>query len=261
MTINWNAFNTSFSPIKGYADLCHRWQESYSFPFVREVFGFSMPELAEFTRLGVGGDLRHRYDDYSALLVNLFEQLHLAGVKDMLDLKSIVEVRSRLEDFLQEGGIESGEMVTLLKYLTYWFIPGSKRLSGLIQNNPLQDSAAKTLAGLGIRTNLELLERGRTPALRKSLAKETGLAEELVLEMVNLADLSRMPWASKATIANLFGAGYGSLSSLANANPQECYSAFYRYGDSIGKNLRLGNEIENTQRIARILPVILVENP
>jgi hypothetical protein len=117
------------------------------------------------------------------------------------------------------------------------------------------------LAGVGIRTNLDLLQRGRTPGLRKALALESDLKYELITNMIHLADLSRMPWASKATIANLLGAGYGSLSSLANADPQECAATYYRYGESISKNLRFGNEIENCQRIARILPVILQGDP
>ncbi len=261
MSINWNTFNASFSPIKGYADLCRRWNETYNYPFAREVFNYTMPQLAEFTRQGVGGDLRHRYEEYTAILVALFDRLNQARVKDVLALKERIVVRDHLEVFLEEGVIDSRELVTVLKYLTYWFIPGSKRLGGLIRKNPTQDSAVKILAGVGIRTNLELLHRGRTPGLRKTLAMESGLPEGMVTELVNLADLSRMPWASKATIANLFGAGYGSLSSLANADPQECASAFYRYGESIGKNLKFGNEIENCQRIARILPVILREDP
>jgi hypothetical protein len=134
-------------------------------------------------------------------------------------------------------------------------------LGGQVQKDPVQLAAVRTLAGVGIRSNLDLLQRGRTPGLRKELALESGLSDEVITDMVHLADLSRMPWASKATIANLFGAGYGSLSALAKADPQECAAAFYRYGKSIGKNLKFGNEIENCQRIARVLPVILREDP
>jgi hypothetical protein len=77
---------------------------------------------------------------------------------------------------------------------------------------------------------------------------------EHVLSLVNRADLSRLPWASKATISNIIGAGYGSLAKLADAEPEKLYEDFYRYGKSIGKNLKLGNEIESSYRIARLVP-------
>ena len=71
------------------------------------------------------------------------------------------------------------------------------------------------------------------------------------------ADYARLPWASKATISNLIGAGYGSLAKLANAEPQQLSEAFYRYGASIGKNLKYGNEVESSYRVAKILPVVV----
>jgi hypothetical protein len=76
-------------------------------------------------------------------------------------------------------------------------------------------------------------------------------------ELGNRADLSRLPWASKATISNILGAGYGSWEKLAKADFQKLVRDFHAYGASIGKNLKLGNEIESSHRIARILPAVL----
>lgn len=83
---------------------------------------------------------------------------------------------------------------------------------------------------------------------------------EVITELVNRSDLSRLPWASKATISNIIGAGYGSLAQLANADPKQLYADFFAYGKSIGKNLKLGNEIENSYRIAKIVPVLVKED-
>jgi hypothetical protein len=82
----------------------------------------------------------------------------------------------------------------------------------------------------------------------------------VIAELVNRADFSRMPWSSKATISNIIGAGYGTLSRLANADPDQLYADFFRYGKAIGKNLKLGNEIENSYRIAKIVPVLLQDD-
>jgi hypothetical protein len=145
----------------------------------------------------------------------------------------------------------------VLKYLVYWFIPGEKYLSGLVRNDPSISEAIKVLGGIGIKTNLQILQKGITPTGRRELSTASGLPEDRILEWVNRADFSRLPWASKATISNIIGAGYGSLAELASADPEQLYADFFRYGKAIGKNLKLGNEIENSYRIARIVPVIM----
>jgi len=132
-----------------------------------------------------------------------------------------------------------------------------KYLSGLIREDPRLNNAINTLRGSGIRTNLELLQQGRTRSGRAILAHSSGLPETLIFELVNRADFSRMPWSSKATISNIMGAGYASLAQLAGANPEQLYADFFGYGKVIGKNLKLGNEIENSYRIAKIVPSLV----
>jgi hypothetical protein len=39
----------------------------------------------------------------------------------------------------------------------------------------------------------------------------------------------------------------------------QLYTAFFSYGKSIGKNLKIGNEIENNYRIPKIVPVLVTE--
>lgn len=70
--------------------------------------------------------------------------------------------------------------------------------------------AIKVLHESGVRTNLDLLEKGITAAGRRSLVSASGLPAEVISDLVNRADFSRMPWASKATISNFIGAGYTS---------------------------------------------------
>jgi len=257
MSINWFEIQKAISPTKSYADLCQRWQRSLSYPFVRRVFNKTMPELVEYTRLGVGGDPRHRYDDYAAKLEVLFSGLEHAGVKDVIDLFNRFAEPERLEAFSEASGIPATDIAMVMKYLTYWFLPGPKYLGGLVWLDPGTSAAVKVLQEHGIRTNLDIMQAGDTPAKRVLLAEKSGLPPYIIDELVNRADFSRMPWASKATISNIIGAGYGSLQQLAQAEPEQLYQDFFRYGQTIGKNLKLGNEIENSHRIAKIVPVIL----
>lgn len=257
MSVNWSEVKKALYPIKDYAELIQRLQKSFSYPFVGETFNFSMPDLANYTQRLLEGDGRGRYNEYANRLTAILTELHQTGVCDLQDLIARAETRERLESFTAQSGVYAEDAVAVLKFLVYWLIPMEKYLSGLIRADPLTKQAIHKLREVGIRTNLELLQQGMTAAGRKALSESSGLPEDIILELVNRADLSRMPWASKATISNIMGAGYGSLSQLANADPEQLYADFFRYGESIGKNLKLGNEIENSHRIAKILPVLM----
>lgn len=259
MSIDWNEVQKALYWIKDYEDLSRRFRVAFGFPFVHQAFNFSMPELIEYTQRLLGGDSRGRYTEYQAQLVGVFTGLHQIGVKDVLELVSRTETREQLELFVQQTGMEAKGVVSALKYLVYWLIPGEKYLSGLVRPEDDIRAAIKVLGETGIRTNLQLLQKGITPEGRKELAESSGLPEEVIVELVNRADFSRLPWASKATISNIIGAGYGSLAKLAGADPEQLYAAFFSYGVSIGKNLKLGNEIENSYRIAKIVPVLVQE--
>jgi hypothetical protein len=259
MFVDWNEVNKSLVPIKNYEELLQRFRVSFSYSFVREIFNFTMPELVTYTRLSVGADPRGRYNDYAEKLVQTLTEFHQAGVKNLLDLISRVETPAIMEQFAEQNKIYASEIVAVLKYLIYWFIPGEKYLSGLVRDDQPVIDAVKILSGSGIRTNLEILQKGRNANGRKALAESSGLPDSMIVALVNRADFSRMPWSSKATISNIMGAGYTSLAKLAHADPEQLYTDFFSYGKSIGKNLKLGNEIENSYRIAKILPVILQE--
>jgi hypothetical protein len=257
MSIDWNKVNRTLSPIKDFEDLSRRLQASFGYPFVRETFNFSMPQLVDYSQRLLGGDSRGRYTGYLARLVDILAELDHAGVTDLQGLITHVESREKFAAFVESSGVVVEDTVAVLKYLVYWFIPGEKYLSSLVRTDSPLNSAVKALRERGIRTNLDLLQQGVTAAGRKALVKSSGLPEAVISELVNRADFSRMPWASKATISNIIGAGYGSLSLLAHADPEKLYADFFRYGRSIGKNLKLGNEIENSYRIAKIVPALV----
>jgi hypothetical protein len=261
MPVNWAEVQKALVPIKDYEDGCRRLSKSLAYPFVTHAYNLSMPALADYTQKLLGGDARGRYTEYLSKLTGTLSQLHDTGVQDVLDLMKRIDTREKLENFVEQSGMHALDLVMLLWYLVYWFIPAEKYLSGLVCDDPDVTNDIQILAELGVRTNLQLLQQGLTPPKRQSLAEQSGLPVEVVLGLVNRADFSRLPWASKATISNLIGAGYASLAQLADADPHKLYADFFRYGKSIGKNLKLGNEIENSHRIARIIPRLVISSP
>lgn len=257
MVVNWHEMQKEMFPIKNYDDLRRRWQDAFAYPFVCNTYNFTIPEMAEYTQHLLGEDTRNRYAAYAQMLIETFNQLNQRGVKDIQDLTSRIGTCKEFETFAERTGGRPKDLMAVLKYLVYWVIPSRKLLSGLINNDAPTKEAIQLLRNRGIRTNLEILQQGLTSATRKTMAESSRVPELIINELVNRADFSRLPWASKATISNIIAAGYESLKKLANANPDQLYRDFYRYGKSIGKNLKLGNEIDNSYRIAKIMPLVL----
>ena len=257
MSVDWKEMQQELFPSKDYAALSKRWRDALGYAFVHQAYNFSMSEIADYTQRILGGDPRQRYEAYCQQLVGTIGQLKQAGVGDIIELVGRVDTRQQFEDFIDQVNIEPKAVMALLKYLVYWVIPTRKYLSGLVVKGSPVEGAVKTLGSLGIRTNLELLQKGLTPANRIELALESGLPVEQVDELTHTADFSRMPWASKATISNIIRCGYGSIAQLANADPEQLVQDFFSYGASIGKNLKFGNEIESSYRIAKIIPLVL----
>jgi hypothetical protein len=257
MSVDWDEVQKAIIPIKDYEDLCQRWRNSFAYPFVGETYNFSMAELANYTQELLGGDPRGRYTGYASMLTGIVMDLDRAGVINIIDLMERVETREKLARLSEHSGIAAPDIASVLKYLIYWVIPMEKLLPSLVRDGHDMGSAFKVLRELEVRTNLGLLQQGISPSVRKELAEASGLPEATILELVNRADFSRMPWASKATISNIIGAGYGSLAELANAEEGQLYKDYFAYGKAIGKNLKLGNEIESSYRIAQILPAVV----
>ena len=259
MALDWVELRKVMYPTRTYEDLRKKWRDSIAYACVRKAYNLSMPEMADYTRRLLGEDTKNRYAEWLAILTVTFEHLEEAGVQDVLDLIREVDTLENLEGFIARSGLDAKEVVGCLSYMMYWFLPMKKYLQSLVKNNPLIQQELQKLYAAGICFNLDLLEQGATPEGRREVARAAGLAEAAVSGLVNRADFSRMPWASAATVSNIIGAGYGSLSKLANADPEKLHEDFFLYGAAIGKDLRFGNEIDSSYRIAQFVPKVVVD--
>ena len=257
MPTDWNKVQQALSPLKSFEEMVKRWQEALAFEFVRSAYNYSLPALLDYTHRCLGKDTRGRFGDYESRLTAILTALQECGVRDVLDLAERTSTRPGLEALADLSGLAAHEIAIALQFLSYWFIPTAKPLSSLVRPGSELEAAIQTLRRQGIRSNLELLQDGRTRLGREQIVESSGLPAAVVEELVQRADLSRLPWASKATISNIIGAGYGSLSRLVDAEPEQLYQDFFRYGAAIGKNLKLGNEIDNSYRIAKLMPRVV----
>ena len=103
--------------------------------------------------------------------------------------------------------------------------------------NDLDAKYLEVLRKQKIRSNLDLLEAGRTKAGRIRLARVTGIPAARLMALVNRADISRLAYVRGKTIKHLCGGGYDSLEKIASANLAEMEKKMDAYYRTLGKRL------------------------
>lgn len=82
------------------------------------------------------------------------------------------------------------------------------------------ETFAGKLAEAGVHTTDELLDKGSTPAGRKSIAEAAGLSDKQVLGWVNRVDLFRVKGVGSEYADLLEAAGVDTVPELAQRNPE-----------------------------------------
>ncbi len=85
---------------------------------------------------------------------------------------------------------------------------------------------AEKLAGIGIQTTDDLLDRGAMAAGRAAIEESTGIAHSLVLEWVNHVDLMRIKGVGSEYSDLLEAAGVDSPAELARRNASNLATTF-----------------------------------
>ena len=80
---------------------------------------------------------------------------------------------------------------------------------------------AAALESLDVMNVAKMLEVGKTPTLRKELAKNTGLDIVVIEEFVKLSDLARIPGVKGIRARLYHDSGFDLLEKLRNITPEE----------------------------------------
>jgi predicted flap endonuclease-1-like 5' DNA nuclease len=94
---------------------------------------------------------------------------------------------------------------------------------------PVYKQALKEKAG--ITTTEALLEAAASPKQREELSAKTGIAEKLILEFANLADLFRIKGIGEEYSDLLEEAGVDTVVELAQRNPGNLHQALKETND------------------------------
>jgi len=86
----------------------------------------------------------------------------------------------------------------------------------------------------GVFTSEHMLKVGRTAEDRKNLAEKTGVPLAAVLELVKLADLSRIVGLKRKRARLYYDAGLDSLDKIAQWDPEEMQQMFVKFVERTG---------------------------
>ncbi len=111
----------------------------------------------------------------------------------------------------------------------------------------VDEGLAARLRKLGLTDSAKFLTATRTPAMREDIAQKAGISADLVLELTNRADLSRVKGIAQVYSDLLEIAGVDTVAELANRRP-----------DNLTAKLA---EINAAQKVSRRTPPLsLVED-
>jgi predicted flap endonuclease-1-like 5' DNA nuclease len=132
----------------------------------------------------------------------------------------------------------------------------SPRSAGVEDIKGIGPAYAQKLKDEGIKTTDDLLEAGSTKKGRKELAGKTGIAERMILEWVNKADLSRIKGIGEEYSDLLEEAGVDTVVELSRRNPENLHATIVGINEAkklVQRTPTLSN-IEDWVEQAKMLP-------
>ncbi len=256
--LDWKKVNELCKPSPSYEAIIQGLHQSLAYGFVVANYNHDMKGAEEFAKKLLGNDPKKRYGAYLEKLVGVFKHLDTLGVKDYLGLISRVETREKFEKFFEKSGLEIVDIIRTLRFLLNWVLPQKIYLTEIVdKDDPAQMVTVMALRGAGVKFNLDALEKGMTKKGREKLAKEANVAPELVLNLVNRADFTRMPWTRGSTVKNYFNSGWDSMEKLAKADLKELTADVSVYMKSVCKKLNNAIELDSGIENAKVFPMIV----
>lgn len=120
----------------------------------------------------------------------------------------------------------------------------------------IHPAAVTALSVTGVHSVSQLIAVGATPQARQTLARQTGVDPQHLLELVKLADLSRLGGLKTIRARLYYDAGFDTLDKIAAQDPEEMRSAIQQFVQRTGFDgiAPLPKEALHTVEAARKLP-------
>lgn len=154
-------------------------------------------------------------------LVARFAKLRGLGFTTVQDVNQALSTRKRREVLAERTGIPLKYLVLLWRNIK-GYIPNPVSLAEI----PAVDEAAvAALAEVGIHNTKQLYLQARTAEAQAALGAETGIAPDVLRELVELADVARLPYVGPVYLRLIYASGLHSVAEIAAADADALYRA------------------------------------
>ena len=255
MEIDWDSVKKI--ALWHYEDLIEKMLKTLSYSFIQEHYNHNMQEAGNYVRKLLGYD--QKYEESIKKLTRILKSLENAKIRNYPDLMEKVETREKCENFLESTKIPFKDLISLLNYVFRWVLPfRNVYLKQLIDpENESHMAYIKKLKEHDIKFNLDILECCRTRKGRAKLSETARIPEDFILDLVNRADLTRLPYMSKKTVEHLCNAGYDSVGKLAKVEAgklrEDMKSHFNKVSIRLGSFIDLAGLVEWARTVPKIV--------
>ncbi|TFH64063.1 MAG: DUF4332 domain-containing protein [Gemmatimonadales bacterium] len=157
-----------------------------------------------------------------------------AGVETLMVFLDRISTQVEAEAFCEKAGIPPEDLIDLLGKI-YRYLPFGAQMRQLVTEDDPAAAYLGQLASYKLGHSLALLDAGRTRAGRVRLVEEVGIPEDVLLDLVRRADLSRLHLMGGGMIRQAWALGYKGLAALQKATPEDYYARCVAYYDEVGK--------------------------
>ena len=239
-----------------YEELIKKILDVFSYIFVQEYYNHNMSEAVNYVRKLLGWN--PKYAKHVSKTTNMLKSLGSLSVENYTDLIPKVENKEKCEDFLRKAQLSFEDFISTLNHVFRWVLPHKLYLRELIDTkNESRKNYIVELRKHKIRFNLDILEYGRAGEGREKLAKETGIPKSFILDLVNLSDMSRLPYSNRKTVKHLSAGGFDSVAKLAQADSEKISEVMKSYFDRIGVKLSGFIDVKGIAQWTKTIPAIV----
>jgi len=236
--IDWDSVKKQ--TLWSYEELIRKLLGVLAYDFVQEHYNQSMAQARAYAGSVRRGYLQDRGEmtAYVDRVAAHFAELETRRGGTTSELVHAVATREQCAAFLRQTGFDFEPLIETLNYLLRWVLPFSAPLREFMDvARDVEDAGClEALRKQGIRSNLDLLEAGRTEAGRARLASATCVPAASLLALVHRADISRLAYVRGKTVKHLCGGGYDTLAKIAGADPAEMEERMGAYYATLGRS-------------------------
>ena len=181
-----------------------------------------------------------------------FSMFKSHGMKNMQELWDTLKTKKRLEEFAQLTNLPL-DYLTILRREIGSYLPKPVNLNTF---PGIDEKLIKKMAQHGIKQSKQLLEHAQDQTARDELAKELVIADDVLLEIVRLAEFIRIPGVGPVFARMLFDAGCDSLDTFCQSVTDALFTKLMAIneGDKYTRSKFTTQHVRDCQLIGNMLP-------